>query len=550
MNTKSHIPIIPAILKERGVETVVISPGSRNAPLTQVFYRDFNEGCLSIVDERSAAYYALGIALKTRKPVVLITTSGTAVLNLAPAIAEAYHQGVALIAITADRPKEWLNQQDNQTINQQNVLANNCKASFELPLQSNVEDDLWYVNRLVNEAYNTSLKGKPGPVHINVPLREPLYENLPQVEPPRIIEYVHPTFSALDESSKAVWNKAKKILLVVGQLPSNETLCKSINKVVADTRVAVVAESISNVTGDKVLVNSDYLFTEAANMEAPDLLIYMGGQVVSKRLKQYLRALNNTTFWYVSPDGGHVDTFQHLHKIIVADPFQFIEVLQKQSVQEGDFQVNCLEKYDRIKQQISENASNVEFSDLFVFESIAGLLEQDDVVFVGNSSVVRYFQLFTPKVKEVYSNRGTSGIDGCVSTSAGIAAMSEAKVVAVTGDLSFVYDSNGLWNKNLPDNLKIIVVNNGGGGIFSMIDGPSKQEAFTEFFEAYHPVSIEKIASAFGVAHFFCDNANDLNEKYKKFYASPGAALLEIKTNSEVNTSVFRNFVENILSNE
>jgi 2-succinyl-5-enolpyruvyl-6-hydroxy-3-cyclohexene-1-carboxylate synthase len=172
---KQHISDLAEICRLKGIRQIVISPGSRSAPLIQSFYRVFGDDCISIVDERSAAYFALGIAEYTRTPVVLICTSGTAVLNYGPALAEAYYQGVPLLAVTADRPRELIDQQENQTLHQSGIYRNFSKGSFDLPQVITSADDLWYAHRLINEAVDLTKTPFEGPVQINVPLTEPLF---------------------------------------------------------------------------------------------------------------------------------------------------------------------------------------------------------------------------------------------------------------------------------------------------------------------------------------------------------------------------------------
>ncbi|MCY1719924.1 2-succinyl-5-enolpyruvyl-6-hydroxy-3-cyclohexene-1-carboxylic-acid synthase [Prolixibacteraceae bacterium Z1-6] len=550
MNAKSHIPLMASLLKAKGVKHVVIAPGSRNAPLIQSFFKEFGDKCLSIVDERSAGYFALGIALKSQTPVVVITTSGTAALNLAPAIAEAFYQGVPLITITADRPAEWIGQQDNQVIHQQNIFGNNCKASFELPVECTCPEDLWLSNRIVNEAYNKTIAGKSGPVHINVPLREPLYDELPVSTEHSIIETIAPAAIEINEELVTTWKKAKRILIVCGQQSRDQNLNVVLNQFTKDSRVVVLSESTGNVRGENILHNPDLLFQhsekELINLK-PELVVYYGGQVVSKRIKTYLRTVL-CEFWYVSPGGLYVDTFKRLSKVIQADVAGFFTSLYKkvESVNGSDYSQRWQLLYAKALEAIGFQTKNVEFSDLWVTKQIANKLQPEAILFAGNSSMIRYLQFFQNNSLEVFANRGTSGIDGCVSTAAGIAKVTDKKVFAVVGDLSFVYDSNGLWNKSLSANLKIIVVNNKGGGIFSMIPGPAQQMGFEEFFQAHHPVSIKKITEAFNLDYTFCSDAESFEKSFLAFSASKKAAVLEIETLSDINTRVFTNFVKNL----
>ena len=238
MHTRQHIADLPVILHRKGVEHVIISPGSRNAPLINSFFREFGNACISIVDERSAAYAGLGMASLSKVPVVLICTSGTAALNYAPAVAEAFHQGVPLIALTADRPPEWIDQQDNQTIRQPGIYSSNCKASFSFPAEVRSEAERRHAQRIANEAYNMAVSGRQGPVHINIPLREPLYEEIPA---PGEITCITMAGSAVfndpGDHYKKIWREAGHILLVAGQQAFNPKLIQLLERIAEDKRV-------------------------------------------------------------------------------------------------------------------------------------------------------------------------------------------------------------------------------------------------------------------------------------------------------------------------
>jgi 2-succinyl-5-enolpyruvyl-6-hydroxy-3-cyclohexene-1-carboxylate synthase len=551
IHNKQHISLLPSILKKKGVEYVVISPGSRNAPLIQTFYKIFKENCISIVDERSAAYYALGISIKTQKPAVVITTSGTAALNLAPAIAEAYHQMIPLIAITADRPPEWIDQQDNQAIVQQNIFASNCKAFYELPVETISENDYKYAGRLINEAYNKSITGRYGPVHINVPLREPLYDEIPILHDVPVIEYKLSSEFSVEDSFVDSWNNAKKIMIVCGQLPPNERLSIVINQFSFNNRAIVMAEPISNIKGDKIISIPDLVLSqidEEVDDVIPDLLIYFGGQVVSKRLKALLRKQETGSQWYVDPEGKHVDTFQALTHVIKAEPLLFFESLNSKVHIKNDshYSVHWQELLNKVNVKLKSTPKELPWSDLLVFSRIVSRINKTNIVFAGNSSVIRYLQMFPFECKAVYSNRGTSGIDGCLSTAAGVASTTKSDVYVFLGDVSFLYDSNALWNKNLPPNLKIIVINNEGGGIFELIDGPSSQSGFKEFFKAHHPVNISELAKAFGIHYYQCIDEKSFDKNFNSLKESKSASLMEIKTPGDKNPIIFRNFIKKI----
>jgi 2-succinyl-5-enolpyruvyl-6-hydroxy-3-cyclohexene-1-carboxylate synthase len=555
MNPKRHIIEIPEILREKGLGQVVIAPGSRNAPLIRAFTQVLPNQCHSIVDERSAGYYAMGMALKSNSPSAVITTSGTASLNLAPAVAEAFYLGVPMIIITADRPPEWIDQQDNQTIRQKSIYSSNCKAEFELPVEVSNDDQLWYANRLINEAFNVAVSDKPGPVHLNVPLLEPLYEPLEKPDKVRTISHYLKATPEIDITLLKQWSEAKRILIVCGQHIPDDTLNMAMNRATFDSRVAVLAEPLSNISGEKIINFPDQVllsFQAEVNTLKPDLVVYFGGQVVSKRLKNYLRNLNQALYWYISPAKEHIDTFQYLSSVIEAQATTFFNALFEKVdiIKDAEYGSAWLQLQDETINKIYSASEQLPLSDLWAIKSTAAEINENDILFAGNSSIVRYLHYFPVNASEMFANRGTSGIDGCISTAAGIASQTEQKVVAVVGDLSFVYDSNGLWNSHLPGNLKIVVINNSGGGIFSLIDGPSGQDSFKKFFEAHHPVSLQQLSKAYGLECFKYVQQEEFSTVYNKFYNGKGAAVLEISTPADINPAVFSKFVKKLNSDD
>lgn len=550
MHTRQHIADLPVILHRQGVEHVIISPGSRNAPLINSFFREFGDACISIVDERSAAYAGLGMALYSKVPVVLICTSGTAALNYAPAMAEAFHQGVPLIALTADRPPEWIDQQDNQTIRQPGIYARNCKACFSFPVEIRSEAERRHAHRIANEAYNMAVSGRQGPVHINIPLREPLYEEIPA---PGEITCIAMAGSAVfndpGDHFKKVWREAGHILLIAGQQAYNPRLSQLLERIAEDKRVCLIGEPLANLKAEGKIENPELLlaFQENNHDFDPDLLIYFGGQVVSSRLKLFLRCASIKHGWFIDLAGRHVDTFGHLSCVIQADPVHFFTWLSRIECEKNtDYGRHWHALKETADKMIHHAELKIEYSDLGIMQRLAASLPENALLFAGNSSIIRYLGFFRPRCKEIFSNRGTSGIDGCLSTATGIALATHDKVIALTGDQSFVYDSNALWNRSLPGNLKIVVLNNQGGGIFGMMEGPSSSPAYRSYFEAHHPAEIAKLSEAFNVSYFACRRYEDFSGSFTHFLQHNGPAVYEIFTPREVNPAVFRTFVSQL----
>jgi len=544
-----HIVDLVEICRLKGIEQVVVSPGSRNAPLIQLFAMEKSFHLHSIVDERSAGFYGLGISLANQKPVALICTSGTAVLNYAPALAEAFYQHVPLIAITADRPKELIDQQDNQTIRQINVFQNFIKGSINLPSPVKSDEELGIEHSSINNIINSSVEGIKGPVHINVSISEPLYVELPKPSKNISISQSKTIESPVNEEIFTAWMNAKKRMVLCGMNPVDEKL-NIILKLLADQNQAVVlAEPISKIKGENIHSEIDRVMScvETDNLfnYQPHLLISMGGPVVSKRLKLWLQKQPNLKHFRLTEGDDRIDTYHNLSATIIGKPSDILtKILNEKVTSEESFVSNWRKASLLSLQKHSDFLSTTHYSDLKVFSIIMNNLPADCVLHLGNSSPVRYGQLFDTSVcSGVYSNRGVSGIDGCLSTAAGYASQSDQINIAILGDLSFLYDSNGLWNRNISPNLRIVVINNQGGGIFRLIPGPSEKDYFEEFMEAHQPVDLEKLVTAYGIDYYSCDNQEELSNTFNRFIQSKtGPALLEIKTHKLENAKIYSEY--------
>ena len=551
ISDKKHIQQLAALLLTKGITDIVISPGSRNAPMINTFAGRPEFNCRNIVDERSAAYFALGLALKRQNPVALVCSSGTATLNYAPAAAEAFYQNIPLIILTADRPEYWIDQAENQCIRQKNIYSNFSKKNISLPLGES-EKELWFAARQINECLNVAVSGSPGPVHINIPLEEPLHAfieaELPEV---KLIEKTE-TYSALSETEQenfaAEIRQTEKILIIAGQQNPNPGLENSIAAFCKKSGAVVLTEHLSNLSGEEFCNSIDLLMSailedKIENFQ-PDLLISFGGTLVSKSIKQFLRKYKPRQHWHLSQSGEHFDTYQSLTKVVSIDAVDFFDSLEDKFQQKtNNYQQLWKNKEVQVDQHRDEFISEIEFCDLKVFGQLAKSIPENSVIHLGNSSPVRYALICEPVKNAMYfGNRGTSGIDGCVSTASGFASDSEKINTVIVGDLSFFYDSNALWNKYLGANLRIIVIHNGGGNIFSMIKGPGESPAFNQHFFAENTHKAEVLAKAFGLDYFGATNENELKNALNGLYSplQKKTALLEIFTHAENNTRYFR----------
>ena len=556
---KQGVSNLPEICFRHGMRRVVISPGSRNAPLIFSFTGQGKLECLSITDERSAAYFALGLALQSQQPVGLICTSGTALLNYAPAIAEALYQNVPLIIMTADRPSEWIDQEDGQTIRQHEIYRNYIKRSFSLPLETVSESDLWYFNRTVNEALNCALLEPRGPVHLNIPLREPLYNPLPapQVDL-RMIKTNDPDIRVSDKDLaqlQSIWNKSGKKMVIFGADQKNDARLKIVPLLLADPAVVIIAENISNVENELIIASPERFFATITGDEGstfrPDLLITIGHSVVSGRLKKYLRQNPPGEHWHIQPSPSFVDTFQGLTRSIIASPETVvISLTENATAKNSHYRDLLLKREMELREKQRGLMRGFPFSDLVVFEAILKRLPAGSNLHLANSTPVRYSQLFAGNGDiQYHCNRGTSGIDGCISTAAGYAVASQNTTILIAGDISFIYDSNGLWNKYLKGNFKIIVINNGGGNIFSLINPVEGDFPAREFLETPHHITIKFLTEAYGANHAVCQSHEELPGLLDWFLEpADHPYILEIVTDPEINTTVFKDYYKQIKS--
>ena len=556
--SQEHLSLLASIIAEKGITHAVVSPGSRNAPAIIAFSRSGRLKLISISDERSAGFYALGMAQQLGHTVALLCTSGSAALNYAPAVAEAYYQKVPLLVITADRPAEWIDQGDGQTIRQQEVYANFIRKSFQLPHHIDNLSNYWHFSRMVNEAVDRTRFPAPGPVHLNLPLAEPLYDLQLNPEPGDIrinnlIEVEHRIPESALQGLVAQWNKAGSKLILAGQLPPGHGLEHWLCKLAEDPSVAVFTETTSNLHSQGCIRCIDRTIEGITDEQlpgyTPDILLTFGGAVVSKKVKALFRKMKPAQHWHINPDPDdfHLDTYQSLTLTIPSEAAVFIRQLAAVvAPAQSDFRARWQLLSERHLIKHGDFLANASFSDLTVFEALFRQIPDDTHLHLGNSTPIRYAQLFDEASRyTTWSNRGTSGIDGCVSTAAGAAAIGKHPVTVITGDIGFLYDSNALWNNHLPPSLRIILINNGGGNIFRVIPGPDRYEELEPYIETSHRFNAEGIAKNFGVNYYPATDQASLLKLLPAFYGPQNnnqPALLEIFTPAVISAETLRNY--------
>nr|WP_319510144.1 2-succinyl-5-enolpyruvyl-6-hydroxy-3-cyclohexene-1-carboxylic-acid synthase [uncultured Draconibacterium sp.] len=551
ISTKKHVQQLAALLYQKGINDVVISPGSRNGPMINTFAGNGLFKCRNVVDERSAAYFAMGLAQALKKPVVIVCSSGTATLNYAPAIAEAYYLNIPLIVITADRPEYWIDQLENQCINQKGIYSNFVKKEYNLPLEES-ETELWQAAREINECLNEAVAGKPAPVHINVPLEEPLHNlldaELPAVKAIDANESVLEIDTASLKKFATELNASNKVLILAGQQNHDQELENLLAEFIEKTGAVVLKEHLANLNDEQFCGSIDTMM--AAILEdtpadfQPDILITFGGHFVSKSLKQFLRKNKAGQHWHLSPANDHYDTYQSLTEVVQTDAKTFFsQLIPEVSENEEDYLNRWATKENEVNQLRDQYISESPFSDLKVIAEVSQSIPENSIIHLGNSSPVRYALIADwAKNSTFLSNRGTSGIDGPMSTAVGYASVSEKINTVLIGDLSFFYDSNALWNNYLGKNLRIIVINNGGGNIFSLIKGPGESPAFNQHFYAENKFKAQGIAQTFGLDYLSAENEEELKDSLAELYSPTRKkpTILEVFTDAEVNTKTFR----------
>ena len=551
---RQGIKNIPEICFRQGVRQVIIAPGSRNAPLILAFTDHPGLECLSITDERSAAYFATGIAQHSGEPVALVCTSGTAVLNFAPAIAEAYYQNLSLIVITADRAAETIDQADGQTIRQSNIYANYIKTCSELPVETVQAEDLTYSDRQVSQAIDISMTTPCGPVQINVPLREPIYEALPEYHSqPKIIQTlpsdVTVSSSGLQKLSES-WASYSKKLIVIGVQPKNKSLNELATLLAGEPDVVVVGENLSNISGEHLISRPEVFFASLSETEKkiyqPELLITIGHSAISKQMKLFLKAHRPFEHWQFESSLPYADTYKSLTTIV---PGKAAGILEKMPLgkTKSDFAGVYQQQMQTITKRHNAFVENAPLSDMSAVTQLLKLVPSGTVLQLANSTSVRWTQLFPTRSDISYfCNRGTSGIDGSLSTAAGFAYSSKQPTLFLTGDLSFIYDSNGMWNNYLEGNFKIIVMNNNGGNIFKFIGDSQLMSNCEKYFTTPHHVNIKSLVEAYGLDYFGCNQIESLDDNLITLFNNKKAAVLEIFTDEALNTENYKGYFKNI----
>jgi len=527
----------------------VFSPGSRNAPFSITVDSDSYFHTTVIHDERSAAFFALGMAERLNKPVVLCCTSGSAPANYLPAITEAFYRNIPLLVVSADRPQAWTDQGDGQTIRQLNLFKDFTHRIVHLEDRPMNDQTLWQYQRetaLLFDRLSTE-----GPAHINVGLSEPLYQTS---EKDRtydrsiaIIQNSTPPKHVIGDLFRLI--SGKNVMVLCGQLPEDLALLKALEIFATSSNVVVLTENTSNLFSSRFNACIDRSLNKIdSNKEQdfmPEVLISIGGAVVSKRIKSFLRRSTLTAHIKVGNAFPEMDTYQQLSHSFICSPTSFFHALNEQGTVQST--VNFYGKWKQLDYEIKDamplfKPTSDVLTDFHIYQAFFELVPEGTTIHMANSSVIRYCQLFDPiKGCHYFANRGTSGIDGSTSTALGYAYMDEHLNVLITGDVSFLYDSNALRLRALAPNLKIILINNQGGGIFRIIEGAKSSQQLEQYFEAQHS-SDGKLAAHAGWSYKVCSSVDAIEEALQEFLYSPAVNFIEFKTDTLLSPQTLKDF--------
>ena len=531
ISEKPVVQELVALMLAHGITKAVLCPGSRNSPIVTTLANQAEMECRSVTDERSAGFVALGWAQQAKSPVAVVVTSGSAILNLHPAVAEAFYRNTPLLVISADRPAAWIGQNDGQTLPQPGVFNNLVRFSAQVP-----EDNAWHANRFINEALLELKHRSGGPVHLNIPLSEPLFgmveTELPAV---RVIQRTEAARMNADEEEALLQEVSAlpRRLILLGQQDSPSPL---LARLASEKQFAIVGEYIANAPFADCCRPDTLLSAAPAANWSPDLLITCGGDIISKRLKKLLRTHPPKAHWHLSADGTVVDSFCALTRVLEGDADEFWDLLDA-FAEEGD------ETYRARWQSKPAILPEHEYSGMKIVGELMANLPEGCVLHLGNSSAVRYAQLFPlPEGVHVECNRGVNGIEGSVSTAAGYAMAEPDKMhYLILGDLSIFYDLTGLLQAQHCPNLRILLLNNQEGGIFGTLPGMPDCPAI----RAPHSESIVPWSGC-----NFCIKQIGKADEWADalillLSSSSGPVLVEAFTRTEQDATILKEFYQN-----
>lgn len=553
---KHSCRVIAGLLAAHGVKDVVISPGSRNAPLIVAVKRQPGLSVHVVVDERSAAFFGLGIALQTGCPVALICTSGSAVMNYGPALSEAFYRNIPLIAITADRPHEWIDQDDSQTIRQFGALDNIVKGSFDIGVDNGFRPQQIFISRTVNDAIILASRAPKGPVHINVRLDEPLgsltedsHDNLHFID---LAENVEPQLSKESALELARRIADKRTLVIAGFNSPSSALDCSIGDFLKVSGAVLLHEAESNVSVKPSVSNIDATLSVMSGTDlkdlAPELVITFGGSIVSRMVKRYLRSVERLEHWHIGFNPNSVDCFMAMTRRIECSPQSFFRIMSRRLPESvgpsHHFVSGWIHKSAEAKQKSLNYLKSASWSDYYAIGRLLQLVPRSWNLQFSNGTAIRYVQLFDYSAfRRIDCNRGVSGIDGSTSTAIGSHCVYDDVTLLISGDMSAQYDVGALGLTEITPRFKMAVLNNAGGGIFRFISSTSSLDECEECFAADVRLPLRQLAEGYGFAYFEASDKASLEMAIGGFVSEcKRPAILNIITSGVESAEILKRF--------
>jgi len=557
-----------------GLKNVCISPGSRSTPLTTAFAKNKKIKKYVIVDERSSAFFALGLAKRSQQPVAIVTTSGTAAANLYPAIIESYLQRIPLIVCTTDRPSYLRNTGANQTINQNNLYKNHIRFFKDVQLPTLSLKSFKSLQKIISDSYLTAITKDTGPVNINFQFEKPLEKSISDIKVDTdfiaklstLLSPVLPISHSVLTSAKNFMQIVKKVnlhdkgIILVGWDNYSKTFVNDLIKLSVKSGFPILADGASGIylksEHKNIIVNHQAFlrsekFTKA---HSPEIIIQFGNAPTSNTM---LNFVSNSRAYKIGVNsfGERKDSGKKFNKLISAEPGEFCLALSKKiNRRKVKSYLSVFKDVDNITENFKEKFfSRVKINEeLAILNKVIESLPKKSNLFVTNSLPIRDLEFFKKKSKNninLFVNRGASGIDGINSTAAGITAFSKDPTVLVTGDLSFSHDTNGLHTiakYKIP--LTIVLINNGGGAIFNMLPIGKEEKLFDDYFFTPLNIQFKDLIKTYNGKYLFANSFSSLQSKLKHSIEHKEFSVIELKTDYKKGSKLRKEYFKDIIT--
>lgn len=590
-NTEKKVcRMLAQLLAEYGVEDVVLCPGNRNAPIIMAVERQVEAKALAksgakadadaeaeaggrlravtVVDERVAAFVALGMAAQSGKATAVVCTSGSALLNCAPAVAEAYYRHIPLVVVSADRPADFIDNGQPQTVRQRGALDNIVRCSVDIEPEDGSERQLAYATRRLNRALTAAVGHPRGPVHINIQIDTPLANEADAFigEHFRKISITGPTMELSTPQARALGRELappRKVLIVCGAMAPDARVRRAVSRLAAIPNIAVVAETVANVGCGVATTacNIDAVIAAAADESRqrqmqPDVLITLGAPLVAGRLGAFLSDGACEEHWCISEEAAPADTYGILTRHIQLPPASFLPQLAS-AVQPfrhsnaAEFSAMWCRAAQMARYAVATFRPSTRWNDFTAMREIANINGTKFNVHISNGMNIRLFQTLNHRpFHRVDCNRGVSGIDGSTSTAIGAAMVTETPVLLLSGDMSAQYDIGALALNGIPPTFRMVVFSNGGGNIFRVVEPTRNLEERERRFCNIVNLPLEQLANSYGFNYYRAramDELRCLLPDFLDVQGSSAPAIFNIVTDGEESAGAWHEFMRHLL---